>query len=97
MHSTSIIILFLLRIKGLTQRCYVWSDKDYKIVLVFRPSVWDAIRIWLHAHTPSLAIVTVISLHFSLTSTAANLRSSLDLDHFCYLASYDLYKLFNTS
>jgi hypothetical protein len=32
-HSTPLTILSLLHVKGLTQRCYVWSNKDYKLAL----------------------------------------------------------------
>jgi hypothetical protein len=33
MHSTSLTLLSSLHVKGLTQRCYVWSDQDYKLAL----------------------------------------------------------------
>jgi hypothetical protein len=33
MCSTSLILSSSLRVKGLTQRCYVWNDKAYKLAL----------------------------------------------------------------
>ena len=32
-RSTSLTLLSSLHIKGLTRRCYIWNDKDYKLAL----------------------------------------------------------------